>query len=441
MKAIILFVVILIAAAYWHVNNKIQTLVDSTLAQLRAFGITITYSDISNPLDGSVALNNLNIRGLTEDEFDIQSVEMRLPDFISLLKLEDTLNDNQLPSNIQFSINRISMKMDFVIANFKPSQLEWSTDRIKAAGCGDVQTVGYELYPELGYDLYEASIKLGFAHDQSSNKMTLSGEFIGHYDRSYSFSVTFRDIKSLSSTRQYIGVGVADASFEKFEIVIRDLGFNGRYRQFCADKTGVQESEYIDHHLRQLRGYLTRGNIELSDEIYTAYGELLTDDAVITLNLNPPSAAAMNYLGLYKPSDWPAVLGMDVYVNDKKLNDLTMNWDADQAKKYLRDAPIDNAIASKPKQPEIIAKIIPIEPVQTTLSKQSIWYPVPAGELARHVGRLIKLVTKQGKERKGYLVRVEDRTVFISTKLSGKGLAFGLSKTEIANAEVYEAAK
>jgi len=440
---LILVLCLVVAGLYGFLYFKTKTFVDQAISYASPY-ISITYKGISNPMDGSIALKGVTMRPKFSSRMDsgevyIRSIEFRLNsvlDFIFLKgKIQKATKENQ---NLFAIAPKIQMKLDHVRSETKQFSEWWGEgedgylDRIiaraRAQGCGDTKSIDFAKFiPKLGYETIEYSVILDYEYDKYASVIDLENEWTIHDLTSFSLKGSISNVTSIADFQDPSNL------LTKVYFVHQDLGYNKGWIDFCAKESGIKADNYINHHMKHLKSFLSKANVIFSDELYNTYKASL-NQAKVTFKFMPESInSALQIVDRYKPSSWPAVLNMTVKVDGKEINDLSMNWNRDTVVKDLLEVKSHD---EKTKQ-QILNETNSPKKKKTKKKKRS-YIEVSIHELKNYVNSYVKITLKSGKKFKGLIVGDEENSITLRVRTRGGNMEMQMNYEKIKKASVYK---
>ena len=448
------------ASLYGFMYYKIKTNVDYVIAAASPY-MEITYQSISNPMNGSIALKGIKfepttliiqqMKGKDFPAITIDLIEFRLNsvfDFLFLKgRIENQVNEKTDPleimPKIQLKINHIRIDSDAFaeMGGVQVGLYDYGTAdgsskvdhvyaRARAQGCGDIDSIDFAKYiPKLGYAKFDGSFNVYYEYDKYASVIDLQYEWIMHDIASQSLKAS---ISNISSWMTFI-INPEDLLI-KIHFVQQDLGFNKRLIDFCAKKSGIKVENYVKHHIEHLKNYFTQANVIFSDKLYDAYEASLNQEK-ITITLMPESISAIQSIESYKPSSWPAVLGMQLKIGDKDVDDLFMNWDRNTVFKNLLKTKSDDQ--ETPKQ-DLVESKKQKKSEKKKLKKKKSFVEVPLPELKNYVNSYAKIILKSGKKFKGLIVGDEENSITLKVKIQGGSIEMQMNYEKIKEASIYK---
>ncbi|PHS24690.1 MAG: hypothetical protein COA83_07560 [Methylophaga sp.] len=415
------------AAAYIYFSSK--SAVDSLIESAQPFA-NVNYQRFSNPMDGSISIHGVTIGDDYGSSVDVGSIELKMDSVLDYINFEKKITSGEILPKLQLQINHLYADLDFI------KKIQGSSDRsafetinayIDALGCGDVKTIGTEQLSDLGYSGLDSSVNLNFEYNKSLATVTMEFDYIMHGMSSFLVKTSIPYI--------YTAQDFADLNNKVGNLVfeLQDLGYNESIIEHCSLESELERDVYIEQHLQQLKNYLTKANIQLSDDLYAAYRAYFVDKATLTFTSQPDSAVNLQYINLYKTEDWPAVLGLSIAVNDDPVNDVTFSWNKDTVIKNLMNA----------REGVELAKIDDDEARDPqTRSKQVLrnktHFEIPVSDLDKYIKSNVKLETKLGKTYTGYIKGVTRSQVIVVIRLKGGKAEIPVGTNKIAKAFIYQ---
>ena len=423
MKKLILALFVLlvgsVAGVYFYINYKVKENVDSVIEAVKPVA-RITYGKIGNNMNGTIVIRNISISRADGVNANIDSIQLVLPSLRDLMNMMDMFRSNRLLSGMHLNINHLRTDISVITGMLKSVKDGKSSiaDRVNTLGCGDVKILNLKNLADLGYTDADISLNIGYKYHEASNIVDMSVDIIGHDVASVSMNMEIPGITS------YTGIANRENNINNVSFEFQDLGFNSRMTEYCAKKINSSPSEYLENHFKLVRKTLTEGNVILSEDIYNAYKQFLVNQAKIKMDFNPPSSVGLKYLDMYQPKDWVSVLGIDVYVNDKKLDDMSMNWNknltADSLFREQSESTVNNAVPGG-------GGTVPVSPVASSQVK------IDNSDLGNYLNKLIRVETTSGRKYTGILKGESNDSISVLIKI-GKGNArLPILKTQIKN--------
>ncbi len=427
---ILLLIVILSlvsTAAYIYFSTK--SAVDSMIESVQPF-VNVKYQRFSNPMDGSISIHGVTIGDGYGANVDIGSIELKMDSALDYINLDKKLTSGEILPKLQLQINHVYADMDLLNKAQESSEVnpfEHIASYVAALGCGDVNSIGTKQLADLGYSGIDGSLNLNFEYNKSLATATLEFDYILH--GMGSFLVT-TSIPYIYTAQDFANI---NAKVNNLTIELQDLGYNENLIEHCSLESKLERDAYIEQHLQEFKSYLTKANVQLSDDLYAAYRAYFVDKAPLTFTSQPDSAVNLQYIGLYETKDWPTVLGLSVAVNHNPVNDLTFGWNKDTVIKNLLNAREGIELANV--DDDDIARDPQTRRKQILRNKT--YFEIPVSNLDQYRGFDVKLETKLGKIYTGYIKSLTRSQVIVVISLKGGKAEIPVGTNKIAKAYIY----
>ena len=414
------------AAAYIYISTK--SAVDSMIESVQPF-VTVKYQRFSNPMDGSIAIHGVTIGDGYGSNIEVGSIELKMDSALDYINLKQKLTSGEILPKLQLQINHVYADMDWLEkdqSSSKANPFEHIVSYIAALGCGDVKALGAEQLSDLGYSGIDSSLNLNFEYNKSLATVTMEFDYIMHGMGAFLVKTS---IPYIYSAKDFSNI---ENKINSLTVQLQDLGYNENIIEYCSLESNLESDAYIDQHLQKLKNYLTKANIELSDELYAAYRAYFVDKATLSFNSQPDSAVNLQYINLYETKDWPTVLGLSIEVDKKPIKDITFNWNKNTVIKKLMNA----------REGIELAKISDDKRDPQTRHKQVLrnksYFEIPVSNLDQYINSDVKLETKLGKSYTGYIKGVTRRQVIVVIRLKGGKAEIPVGTNKISKAFIYK---
>ncbi len=414
-------------AAYIYFSTK--SAVDSMIESVQPF-VNIKYQRFSNPMDGSISIHGVTIGDGYGSNVDVGSIELKMDSALDYINFEKKLTSGEILPKLQLQINHVYADIDFlkkIQDSSDKSAFEKINAYIDALGCGDIKTIGSEQLSDLGYSGIDSSLNLNFEYNKSLATITMNVDYIMHgmaaflIKTSIPYIYTAQDFANINNK-------VNNLVFE-----LQDLGYNESIIEHCSLESKLERDAYIEQHLQEFKNYLTKANVQLSDDLYDVYRAYFVDKATLTFSVQPDSAVNLQYINLYETKDWPTVLGLSVATNGNSVQDLTFAWNKDTVTKDLMNAREGVEIAKleddEVRDPQTRRKQV---------LRNRAYFEIPVSSLDQYRGFDVKLETKLGRTYTGYIKGVTRSQVIVVILLKGGKAEIPVGTNKISKAFIYK---
>jgi len=407
----ILFSLVLLAAlvAYGsklYLEDKISQGLDDTARRISS-AVKLTYRGVEVDFSGLVKVNGLFIENLQEGGFfTVDQVQVKFPDFQSLLFLNQKSQDvNDWPASLQFKALHIKRSTAALLSESEWQQQNSVFDELSYQACVRMDLPRYgELLEALEYEQLDADISMGYQRIPGTKDLQVNVAFV--WDQMVAVNGDFM----ISDLSQASSDSLQSAASSQINFEIEDQGFNQRFLPYCmVQPTSTPQAELAEQYAQALRAKLAEAGIRVADEAYQAYVYYLANKGPINVQLAPLVAGQVPDLSHYRPEDIWSLLGMSVRYGEQVVTDLGLEIDAAKlrrAQDSLLPAVVEAAASDD------------VQPVETTIQYQAI----SLANIEPYLGKVIRVVTKEGKQFDGTLKRADEKRLWLTVKV-GRGSA------------------
>jgi len=409
-------------AAYIYFSTK--NAVDKMISSARPF-VDIQYQRFTNPMDGSISLHDVTMN-TGNDSVKIGSIELRLDSALDYVNFDKKMKSGEIPPKFQVRINHMITDLpETTQASMEQMPMQQIANYIAALGCGDVKEMNTSHMNELGFTELDTSTNLDFTYNKTSSQATFQANMSMH-------GMTDIELKtSISDVNNYFDFANPENKVSAIETTIQDLGYNNKIIEFCSEKAQLEPQQYVDNHIKQLRKYLNKSGVSLSDELYDTYKSYFADATPIKFVLSPPSnSLSLKYIDLYDVKDWPSILGLSIYNDGKQLEDITFEWKKGKALPKLLNA------RSLPKVQDKQTKNAKKKKAQRLIPRKFV--EIPADQLSRYISSTVKIESKLGKSYTGVVKQVSSSQIVVEIKLQGGKAAMPINTFQIKKAYLLQ---
>ncbi len=423
MKKIIIAIFILsiallaaVKGSLWYVT---QEFVDKQIIQAKPFA-QISYKEIKSSLTGSTTISGIKVSiPIINETLRIKSLQLIAPDLITLLTLNSQLQKNELPASLSFLISGLSLDLNADLMkmlddpDIEPTLIE----TLSTLACGDVNRIGGNALSKMGYDTLSSNII--FNYNFNSNKNTLNYELKNHIldMAEINLSGTLRGVTDLNSLNEQ------EIQFGKVTLEVIDDSYIKQKNQFCAKQGKRTVNEYINEHILQIEEYLLSYGIMPEDGLLNAYKAFIERPESIVIEANLSQLTGTSELISFQPNDFIQFIQLKLFVNDKRINEISIDIDKEKLIEYTHN---DDIIIDTPDK---IRK------------KQAIkirrYQVVSAADLQNFIGFRVKIETTAGKLHKGTLKIEKPGTFEVISRFRSGYISYFVPVNKIKKAQVF----
>ena len=446
LKHLLLGTVVLTVAVYGgaktYIYFKAKEELDK-LVQMASPFVEISYRDISSDLRGSLKVTDLDLISLAGGEsMQIGSMEIKGSGPGFLLELTEGFEKSGPPADMVLNISRVSVPVDqgfgasFNITGMGDGNSEPSQEAKPCTLSGILQHKGVE---EIGIDALTADATFGYRNDRKSGEVKV---FIDYQ---------LDSIESLSMELELGGMPEPGSmvmgqmpSLENFELNYTvEPAYMKRSVEHCAKLAGKDPElftkELFDQsdsrYARELGFIPGPGIREMLESLISKGGEL-------AVSANPSMELDPMVLALSKPEDVIEMLGIELTLNDKPVQDLSIEFLSDgqtlsllpELQFIVDDGKTSAATGTKNSEKNNTAKNsrksgkIELRYVETKVA-----------DLQRYVGKKVRLYTSTSvKPKQGYLVSSKGEIVSVKQNIHHGSMTAHLPMAVINKAEVLQ---
>lgn len=416
-------------AAYIYFSTK--SAVDSMIESVQPF-VSIKYQRFSNPMDGSISIHGVTIGDGYGSNVDVGSIELKMDSALDYIDFEEKIASGEIPPKLQLQINHVYADIDLIEKSQKTSEknsFESISSYIAGLGCGDVRSVGVKQLSSLGYSGIDGSINLNFEYDKPRSTVVMEFDYLLHEMGSFLIKTS---IPSMYSSEDFSNI---NNKLNSLTVEIQDLGYNENLIEYCSSEAKVDSKVYIEQHLQKLKNYLTKANIQLSDDLYAAYRAYFADRATLTFTSKPDNAVNLQYINLYETKDWPTILGLSIAVDGSSVKDPTFSWNKDTTVKNLMNAQKSVELAKLEADKD---KAHDPQTRRKQVLRNRAYFEIPVSNLSKYINSDVKLETKLGKTYTGYVKGVTRSQVIVVIRLKSGKAEIPVGTNKISKAFIYK---
>lgn len=405
-----------IKGALWY---KTEKFVENLIVQAKPV-VDISYSGIKTSLNGSATVNQIKIYIPAVDEtIRIDSIQFLAPDLITLLTLDNQLNNKQLPESLSLLVSGASLDLNGNLMkildnpDIEPTQLEvFST-----LACGETYRIGSKALSQMGYDSLTSDIILRYQFNEHKNLLNFT---ISHNIR----DMTHINLSGeLHNIRNMDSFGNGSSSPGKFALEIQDDSYIERKKRFCAKQGKRSVEEYILAHTTQVKEYLSSYGITPEDGLLNAYKTVLETSGTMLFEADLKNLTGLEEIKTFEPNDIIQFMRLRLSVNNKRINEISIDIDKD---KLIETATSEDVELETPEQ---------IQKKRAIIIKK--YRNVSVENLKNFNGFRVKIETTNGKHYKGSINTSNPAEYEIISRLRSGNISYHIPVSQIKTAQVF----
>lgn len=316
MKKLLISAAVLGALAFggsklW-MHHEVKGIVDDIVADMEPH-TKVKYSGVTSTMGGMLTIDDIEaqLAGFS-DTISIERMGVDTPNYFWLIGLQQTSAEMQsggydIPDYVGLVLENIRIPLD---ADYI-GELYAKMDRARGADDADeaaaVCTGKYGFSPdalqELGYKEQVISVAAYLRNEPSSYSFTLHSSIENMWDI---------DVE-LTMAGSFIGEALkgprARPKLSEMRIEYHDDSILQRVVDYCG-RLGVSSDEIVAAHVDKLEYLGKQMGMELDEYVIEPYTEFLEGKSTLIITAKPNEPMSLAQIGLYKPSDIPALLNL-----------------------------------------------------------------------------------------------------------------------------------
>ena len=316
MKNLIVLALIVGSCGYFgakfYLHYRVSSGLDEAIVMASPFA-DIRYDGVSSTMMGELSIDGITARIANfDDPLYIDKLSLITPGFFYLLNLDELFKaksdaDFEIPDSFGFSVEgmRASTSADYVrkLHSLGQQQSEASDAEDAAAVCTGKYGFAPETLQQLGYQNIVMGMRIAYRQDDRNVFVDVSADV----EEMYEIDMTVKLADRLTS--ETVTRGNYKARMVEGRLEYLDQSLNERTAKLCARK-GLSDSEI---ELAQLDAFSNSGlenGIQFDEYVIEPYKEFLAGKSTFVLTAKPGEPINLSQIGLYKPSDVPALLNL-----------------------------------------------------------------------------------------------------------------------------------
>lgn len=439
---VLALVLVGVQSYYWY---QIKSDVDGLIASVRPF-VKVEYEGISATFFGPIDLDNVTIQPSDyKEKISIKHISLASPSHTFFLTAHDQLHTGMLTEPVSLSLSGVSYDLN---ADYAKSLVLFSSGgsskSLDTLLCGDTGYINQTALQAMGYRHLQGDLELLL--DSSANeklmKLRLRADVPEFMKADLNVWLALQQGGVLKRET------LDKAAIQVFGITISDLGYNQRWKAFCAQQEGSVVVDYLDHYRSALAENLGDGDVAYKGaRLLDALSSARSDRSIIAARWEPEVPLEIQMLTSPAGADSLfSGIGFALQVNGKVLALLEEEWQVMRALFGGNVRRVALAVVETKGgvvQPEVIKEVEPMEAIIPGVmpirppEQRKAFLETPVGDLANYVGSSIKLRTFFGSDMEGTLVDVAAGSISILHQVEQGRATFPVAKDKIALIEVY----
>lgn len=317
MKKLLIGVCLLGVVGYFgskfYLHDKVSRNLDMVLVAARPY-VDIEYKGVSSTLTGELSVDGITARFAGfQDPVHIQSVSIVTPGYFHLLSFVNlgggSPGDFEIPDALAVAFRGISVDVDadYMSAIYAAQRAQANTANAASptAACGG-NAYGFsgDMLDKLGYETLVVDAAAGYRQDDNRMVFDMSTHIEDMYDMT--FVMTFDSMPSPQS----IAMGTFRPRLVSGRMEYVDRSLEDRVMKLCTETGQLSVDAVIDARVDALQAAAAKSGIEFDTYVIDPYVEFLNGKDTFIITAQPIEPVDLAHIGLYKPSDVPALLNL-----------------------------------------------------------------------------------------------------------------------------------
>ena len=316
MKNLIIWAILLGAVGYGGskllLHHKVEKGVDGAVLMMSPF-VNIEYDGVSSTMTGELTVDGIRARiNGFKDEIYIERLGIDTPSYFALLNLSDATEnvqspDDMIPDYFGFIAEGVHMKVDAdyfrKLHGEIMKQVQATDTDDPAVACTGKYGFSPDVLARLGYSEQVVSVSAHFHRGDSSYSVSLASSVEDMWAVDAELTLAGDMVSEMSKGSRY------RPRMSAMRVEYVDQSLNERVENYCA-RLGLSQDEIIVAQLDKLQHFGKENGIEFDEYVIEPYTEFLKGKSTLVVTADPTEPVSISQIGLYKPSDVPALLDL-----------------------------------------------------------------------------------------------------------------------------------
>lgn len=316
MRNIVILACIIAVVGYFgskfYLHDKVSRNLDAMLAAAQPMA-DVQYEGVSSTLSGELGIDGVTVRiaGFS-DPLYIDSIRIITPGYFHLLDLarlgSGSGGDFDFPENLAIAFKGLTMPADAdylkVIADARRAEFGAEVAANPAADCVGKYGFSGEMLQQLGYSQLVVDASVGYRQEDQRLVLDVSTNVAEMYD--FAMALTFDGMP----TPQTIMMGAFQPRLVKGRMEYVDRSLAERVMRVCTEERNLTEDAVIAARVDAFRTVASSSGIVFDQYVMDPYVEFLQGKDRFIITAQPIKPVDLTQIGLYKPSDVPALLNL-----------------------------------------------------------------------------------------------------------------------------------
>jgi hypothetical protein len=427
-----------------YIHYKFKNAVDDIVAIAKPFA-RIDYGGLGSSFDGTLTVEDIAISPWAfDDEVQMQVVEIQGPGLGFLLSGAKQFERGEMPEKMRFAMKGVRLDVDGeLLGALRDAQSsDWALMMgiQDSSACGLEQIFGPWNMRELGYDGLVVDVGADFNFNKAINELRMALDYSARGIESTSVNMTLSGMKPLAAIRTRVQPQLDDFMV-KYSM---EPSYASKAIEYCAEANKKTVDEFIQWMVSEDNEYYTHTlGIVPGPGIRGALERFLKNPDEIHISAQPPTALDPSGLQFYTPEDIIELLGLQVFVNNEPVQDLSFQV-ADTSRFKRKRKPMTKSLESAKattRMPGDVRRsaVTPARAKTSSTQGTESYRRVKTRALRDYVGKRVRLHTTSGMRRDGWLTEIRNGQAVIVPDKYGGGVSIHVPLSRINKAEVFVA--
>ena len=314
MKKLIVWGAILGCVLYFgtkmYLHHRVSSNLDNLLLMASPFA-NVSYSGVSSTVGGTISIDDLvvQVNGY-RDPIRAEKLSLVTPGFWHLLALGDIgmhTVSSEMPESIGFAIRGFQTDVDSdLLRTMYRMGKGGAKDREEmdaAARCTGKNGYSPNDLLALGYQSLNADFEIGYRNAAGRMIVDVSTSITDMYELDVELTLDGE------VSPQAMSMGTYRPKMVDARLEYTDLSLDQRTTRMC-ERAGLNTDQVLAAKLETFLSLGADSGVVFDEQIVEPYKEFLRGKSTFVLEAKPHEPVTMSQIGLYKPSDVPALLNL-----------------------------------------------------------------------------------------------------------------------------------
>ena len=424
-----------------YIYYKFKNAVDDVVAISAPFA-RIDYGGLGSSFDGTLTVEDIAIAPWGfDDEVQMQAVEIQGPGLGFLLSGEKQFKRGEMPEKMRFAMKGVRLDVDGeLLGALRDAQSSDSALMMgiqDSSACGMGQIFGPWNMRELGYDSLVVDVSVDFNFNKAINELRMEMDYSARGIESTSVQMTLSGMTPLAAIRTRVQPQLDDFTM-KYSM---EPSYASKAIEYCAEANKKTVDEFIQWMVSKDNKYYAHTlGIVPGPGIRGALERFLKNPGEIHISAQPSTTLEPSGLRFYKPADIIDLLGLQVFVNNEPVQDLSFQMADTRSKRKRKPKSLESAKTTTRASGDVRRPTVASARAKTS-SKQGTesYRRVNTRALKNHVGNRVRLYTTGGMRRDGWPTEIRNGQAVVVPNKYGGGVSIHVPLSRINKAEVFVA--